>query len=179
MNRIGKLSTGVLLGLTALVVAGPAVLADGSGQGSHHFRARLRGFEETPAIVTAASGTIDLAIAPDDSSIDYTLTFADLEAPSLFAHIHVGERAVAGGVGAFLCGGGSKPPCPTTGGTVTGTILASDVVGPAAQGVAAGQLSRFLEAIRAGAAYANVHSTLHPGGEIRGQLHGADGDEAR
>lgn len=176
MTRIGKFSSGALLGLTALAVAGPAVLADGSREDSHHFRARLLGFEETPAIVTAASGTIDLAVAPDDSSIDYVLTFANLEAPSLFAHIHVGQRAVAGGVGAFLCGGGSKPPCPTTGGTVTGTILASDIVGPTAQGVAAGQLSRFLEAIRAQAAYANVHSTLHPGGEIRGQLHQVDGD---
>ena len=178
MNR--TITTGALAGLAALALAGPAVLADGSGDdGGHHFRARLRGWEETPANVTEATGTIDVTVAADGGSIDYVLTYTGLEAPSLFAHIHVGERAVAGGIAAFLCGGGDKPPCPTTAGTVSGTILATDIVGPAAQGVAAGQLSRLLEAIRAHSAYANVHTTLHPAGEIRGQLYPAHPDGPR
>jgi hypothetical protein len=33
-----------------------------------------------------------------------------------------------------------------------------------------------VDAIRAGATYANVHSTLYPGGEIRAQLEGDDDD---
>jgi hypothetical protein len=54
---------------------------------------------------------------------------------------------------------------------VTGTISAADVgTGSSAQGVAAGEFEEFIAAIRSGNAYANVHSTQSPGGEIRGQL---------
>jgi hypothetical protein len=44
------------------------------------------------------------------------------------------------------------------------------VIGPAGQGVAAGEFAEVLQAIRAGAAYANVHTTNFPAGEIRGQV---------
>jgi hypothetical protein len=78
---------------------------------------------------------------------------------------------VNGGVVFFLCGGGGKPACPaSTSGTVTGTVLAADVVALAAQGIAAGDLAAVLQMIRAGLGYANMHTPLHPGGEIRGQI---------
>jgi hypothetical protein len=48
--------------------------------------------------------------------------------------------------------------CPSP----SGTITAADVVGPTAQGVAPGEFDELVRAIRAGAAYANVHSTLFP-----------------
>jgi hypothetical protein len=86
------------------------------------------------------------------------------------AHIHVGQRGVAGGVSIFFCGGGGRPACPPGGGTVTGTATAADVVGPVAQGVGPGQLDRVIHAIRAGATYVNVHTSGHPAGEIRGQV---------
>jgi hypothetical protein len=40
----------------------------------------------------------------------------------------------------------------------------------APQQLAAGDLAAVITAIRAGAAYANVHTTLSTGGEIRGQI---------
>lgn len=43
--------------------------------------------------------------------------------------------------------------------------------GGAAQGIPAGDFAKALEAIRAGAAYANVHTQRRPGGEVRGQIH--------
>ena len=71
----------------------------------------------------------------------------------------------------FLCGGGGQPACPaTTSGTVTGTITAANVTGPTTQGIAAGDLTSALEALREGNAYANMHTTNIPGGEIRGQV---------
>ena len=79
---------------------------------------------------------------------------------------------------AFLCGGGGKPACPTPSGTVTGTITAADIIGPAAQGIGPGEFAEALRATRAGAAYVNVHTTVFPGGEIRGQISGRDhGDD--
>ena len=51
-----------------------------------------------------------------------------------------------------------------------GTSTAADVVGPAAQGIAAGEFEELVQAIRAQRTYANVHAAAFPGGEIRGQL---------
>ena len=87
----------------------------------------------------------------------------------IFAHVHFGNRSIAGGISAFLCGGGSKPRCPQFG-TVTGTITAADVIGPATQGIEAGAIAELIRAMRAGETYANVHSTKFPAGEIRAQI---------
>ena len=57
-----------------------------------------------------------------------------------------------------------------------GCSSATDVVGPAGQGIAAGEWEEFLDALRAGVTYANVHSTARPAGEIRAQLLDDDGD---
>jgi hypothetical protein len=38
------------------------------------------------------------------------------------------------------------------------------------QGIPAGAFADVLRAIRAGKAYANVHTSTSPGGEIRGQI---------
>jgi hypothetical protein len=120
-------------------------------------------------VSSVASGTFEAIIDDAASEIGFTLTFADLEAPVLFAHIHFGQRSVNGGVAAFLCGGGGKPACPQSG-TVTGTIVPADVVGPAGQGIAAGEFGELIAAIRAGRTYANVHSSKFPAGEVRGQI---------
>jgi hypothetical protein len=81
----------------------------------------------------------------------------------------VGQKGVNGGVSAFLFRGGSKPPCPLSG-TVTGVIVAADVVGPAAQGIAPGELAELMDPILSGVSYVNVHTNKHSSGEIRGQV---------
>jgi CHRD domain-containing protein len=137
-------------------------------------KATLSGYEETPSTIsTPASGSFVATIdeAADPPTITYTLTISPLTGAVLFAHVHFGARGTSGGVAAFLCGGGTKPaPCPQTGGTVTGTITPADVVGPTTQGIAPGEWAELVAAIRAGVAYANVHSTTWTGGEIRGQI---------
>jgi hypothetical protein len=47
---------------------------------------------------------------------------------------------------------------------------------PLKRAIAVGDFARILDAIRAGAAYANVHTTARPGGEVRGQIHSHDDD---
>jgi hypothetical protein len=79
---------------------------------------------------------------------------------------------VSGAVAAFLCGG-TKPACPAAGGTVSGTIVAADVLAIPAQGLAAGDLAGLLKAMRAGVTYANVHTATFGSGEIRGQIRGS------
>lgn len=164
----------VILALLAILGPSPSAYADDD---EVRLRARLRGFEETPAVSTAASGRFRGEITGGGTVIDFELSYSGLEANALFAHIHFGQRGVAGGVSAFFCGGGSKPAaCPARSGTVTGTIVAADVIGPTGQGIAAGEFAELVRAIRAGVTYANVHSTMFPSGEIRGQIKAHDDD---
>ncbi len=48
--------------------------------------------------------------------------------------------------------------------------------GNGTQQILAGELAEVIAAIRAGVAYANVHTTLSPGGEIRGQIRADEKD---
>jgi hypothetical protein len=138
-------------------------------------RASLRGFQEVPVISTNATGEFRGAINASDSELAYELEYSGLEGSVTQSHIHLGQRSVNGGVMIWLCGTGSNPgpagtpACPSAG-TVSRTVTAADVVGPAGQGVSAGEFAEALRAIRDGVAYANVHSSLFPGGEIRGQI---------
>jgi hypothetical protein len=49
-------------------------------------------------------------------------------------------------------------------------IVASSILGPAGQGLSAGEFDELVAAMRRGVTYVNVHSSTWPGGEIRGQL---------
>ena len=56
---------------------------------------------------------------------------------------------------------------------MSGIFRAADVLAsPTTQQLAAGQISAFVEAMRANSAYVNVHTAASPGGEIRGQVLG-------
>ena len=68
--------------------------------------------------------------------LHYVFRYSGLEGgSSLFAHVHFGQRAVAGGVSFFLCGGSTKPtPCPNVEGTVEGDVGPADVIGPSGAG---------------------------------------------
>jgi CHRD domain-containing protein len=138
------------------------------------FKTSLIGFEEVPSLSTTGGGTFELRIDHGDTGFDYTLSYSGLVGNVLQAHTHIGQQGVNGGIMVFFCTNlGNGPPgtqaCPQSG-TVTGRITAADVIGPSAQGIAAGEFAEVLKAIRGGAAYANVHSSVFPGGEIRGQL---------
>jgi len=135
----------------------------------------LSGFNEVPTLSSPASADFHAGINKDETEIQYELTYTGFVTPVLQAHLHLGKRAVNGGVMVFLCsnlgtGPAGTPACPTPAGTVTGTLTAASVVGPTAQGIAAGEFAEVVQAIRNGAAYANVHSQAFPGGEVRDQV---------
>ena len=162
------------------LLAVPA-MANDDHHGGHHIHARLIGFREVPAVSTVASGEFKATIAPDDQSIEYELTYRGLEGTVQQAHIHVAQRSVNGSIVIWLCGTAAlpgpagTPTCPQSG-TVSRTVTAADVVAgaTASQQLAAGELDEVIRALRAGVAYANVHTNLSPGGEIRGQIRGGD-----
>jgi len=147
------------------------------------FRTRLTGYNETSLTInTNASGEFKATISEDGTQIRYEETWRDLSAPVTQSHIHFGRPAITGGIVLFLCtnlnntpaGVPVAQPCPTTNpATITGTLTAADVIaltnGQSIDSGATG-FAEVLRAFKARAAYVNVHTTLHPSGEIRGQL---------
>ena len=131
----------------------------------------LTGFEEVPVVSTNGSGAFFARILPEDTGIDFVLIYEGLQGDTVTqAHIHLGQVGVNGAIVIHFCGSGGKPPCPPSPGTLAGTVTAADVVAVPAQGIAAGDLSEVIRAMRAGKAYANVHTNAFTGGEVRGQI---------
>ena len=160
----------------ALLALG-GLLATASVAKAEQIGALLTGYEESPSVSTTASGEFTATIDPN-GAIEYSETYSGLQAPVTQSHIHVGQLGVNGSIVIFLCQTaanpdptGLAPQCPQQG-TVHGTITTANVIAgsTASQQLAAGDLSAVITAIQAGAAYANVHTTVSPGGEIRGQI---------
>lgn len=169
------------IALSALISAPALAHSDGDDEGNdrrnnHVVKAELIGYQEVPSVSSTCEGEFRAKIGNDNSQIEFELSYENLEGDVQQAHIHFGQKDVNGGVSIFLCsnlgnGPAGTPSCPAPSGTVTGVRTAADAVGgAAAQGIAAGELEELIEAIHAGKAYANVHSTLFPGGECRGQI---------
>lgn len=169
------IGTGFIVGVT-LLATGATADVDKSGSTQGVIRERLSGYAETPlAISTTGTGQFRARINAAGNEITYTLDYSGTEGTVTQAHIHVGSPAQSGGISAFLCTNLGNGPvgtqaCPAAPGMVTGTIRPADIIGPAAQGIAAGQFAELVAAVRAGVTYANVHSTLYPAGELRAQL---------
>jgi hypothetical protein len=164
-----RLLTGLAGAASLLALTGAPVLADVA-------RTRLEGFQETPlTLSTTGQGECKVKINQARAEIQATVSYSDLEGSVTQSHIHFGQRGLSGGISLFFCtnlgnGPAGTQTCPAAPATVTATFHAADVIGPAEQGIAAGELDEVIEAIRTGNAYCNVHSTLYSAGEIRGQL---------
>jgi hypothetical protein len=182
MHRLSAKLLAVAASAAALVGGGVALAQDGKGHTrSSSFRATLIGYQEVPAVSTSASGEFRARLK--NGVVRWRLSYRDLEGAVQQAHVHFGQPAVNGGVSVFLCSNLAGAPagvqhCPAAPATITGTIAADDVVGPADQGIAPGELDELLAAMRAGVTYANVHSDKFPNGEMRGQI-GPRGDKHR
>lgn len=158
----------------ALVLVGGVASTAVADDGDFSVNTRLSGYEEVAAVSSDGAGDFSAKVDRSDQEITYTLEFGDLGSAVQQAHIHFGQRSVNGDIAVFLCSNLGNGPagtqaCPQEG-TITGTITPADVIGPANQGIAAGEFDELVDAIRARSTYVNVHSATHRGGEIRGQL---------
>jgi hypothetical protein len=186
---------GVVCVVTMILIAAAKVSADDKLHKDHNFFTRLSSFNEVHfvagppaalrgAISSAASGSFEATLNKSGNRVDYVLHYEGLESDVTQSHIHFGQRHTVGGIVVWLCQtpgtpapasvAASTPFCPgLREGTVTGSFNAAQVLAQTAQGIDAGQFDELIRAIRAGAAYANVHTTTFTPGEIRGQIKSA------
>ena len=175
------------LRLLVLVMAGLSLTAAGSSQNDdgRRLRADLTGYEEVPVVNTVASGKFRARISRDEQSIEYRLSYSGLQGTVSQAHIHIAQLSVNGSIVIWLCQTATNPgpathTCNPGSDDFTGTITAKDVIAgsTASQQLNANDLASVIAAIRAGAAYANVHTLPNStGGEIRGQIEVVDRDD--
>jgi len=172
--------------LTALAVVGVMAIpvrGDDGGGGRRAFRADMFAGAEVPFVSSGAKGTFRARLSDDGTSFEYTLDYDGFEGTVTQAHIHIAQPFASGGISVWLCKTdspappatvpGDTPVCGLPGGDgpeAEGVISAADVIGPTGQAVPAAAFEELLHLMRSGLAYANVHSTSAPGGEVRGQI---------
>ena len=161
--------------LAALACAtGTAALAD-----VHHFNAQLTGAAEVPASPSTATGVATLlyddqgTVDMGDDTWDFALSVFGLSAPASAYHIHgAALPSETAPVRVSL----DAPPfvALVSGGTllVGGDDIPAMMVPatPASPTNAGHPEMSFLDMLRNGLAYVNVHTPNFPAGEVRGQL---------
>ena len=112
-----------------------------------------------PAAAPGAQGTANVTLSPDESSLTATVNYSGLSGPATAAHIHAGKAGVAGPVVLPFGGDLSSP--------INKTFTAADYV---AAPNAPPDFPSFVQSLKSGGAYVNVHTAACKPGEIRGQI---------
>lgn len=153
----------VLVAVLVVAVALAAASSTGAGQETS-FVAQLAGRQEVPPVATNAQGRAVFQLNGSGTALTYRLTVSNITNVTM-AHIHLGARGQNGPVVVTLF------PGPTMTGRRDGTLAAGTITSASLSGPLAGQqLRALIRRMRDGGAYVNVHTTAHPGGEIRGQI---------
>jgi hypothetical protein len=126
-------------------------------------RTEMNGGEEVPGVATNAEGRGFFLVYAD--RIDFTIDTQGFGTDVQAAHIHLGPRGVNGPVIVPLF---SRETQGALSARLTGTIFPTDLVPNPERGVTT--FDDLRRAITSGRTYANFHTTLSPGGEIRGQI---------
>ncbi len=137
----------------ALAVSALSVAPAGAEQNRIFFTV-MTGSQETPPNTSPAIGAAVVLVNPSANQVCVVYTFAGLVAPAVAGHIHEAPPGVAGPIRIPF----RTPPAATSGADFFCTTASPDVV------------ARLLS--NPGNFYVNIHSTVYPGGEIRGQLTG-------
>jgi hypothetical protein len=145
--------------LIAVIAAAMLSLASAAYAKDQKFTADLSGAQEVSPVETAGTGKAEFE--SDGTSVAFELEWKDLSTSAFAAHIHCGVTGQNGPVGVTLFAGPRG-----TEGEVKSTFVAPDP----GNGCGWDDLADVLAAMAAGGAYVNIHTTQHPGGEIRGQI---------
>ena len=140
-------------GMTGTVVVQPVPSTPG-------FTAILNGANERPTAVTA-TGAGAASFTLNGSTMSYVVTFSRLSGVPIMSHIHApGNASQAAAV---------LVDFPTTTQTANNGVLTGSFTAAAIRNTAI-SMDSLLVLMRNGNAYVNVHTTLNPAGEIRGQI---------
>jgi len=139
--------------------------APGDALGDINFNVTLTTNQEVPvcdAASATATGTAEVTVPADGQSVIVeSVTWSNLSGDAIAAHIHSGAPGVAGPI---VLDFGANPESP-----FTRTFTAADYPSPPPEGAPA-TFAAFIEQMRAGNTYVNVHTPMCQPGEIRGQL---------
>ncbi|MEO6130989.1 MAG: CHRD domain-containing protein [Saprospiraceae bacterium] len=113
------------------------------------FDVALDGSRENPTVNTKGKALAIATIRPDLSEVEYFVVFDSLSGPVTSAHFHSAYEGTNGGVVINMSG------------DISGNIIAGS------QPVTIDLVNEMLE----GGLYMNIHTTDHPGGEVRGQVY--------
>jgi hypothetical protein len=153
---------------------------------AHHFRftASLSGSAESPTNNSPGSGHVVLTLDVDEGTMEVETTFANLVGTVTEAHIHAPTLAVGTGIADPATQLPSLGEFPT--GMAQGdyerelNLLQVDSYNPsfysASGGTVGDALGVLFNALQAGQAYFDIHTTTFPDGEIRGFLSRVLGD---
>jgi hypothetical protein len=135
------MAAAIALSVAGLAFAGTATAA------VQHYSTRLAGGSEVPANDSKGVGKVEATLDTKTKAFSYSVTYSGLTGPATMAHFH-GPAAP----------GANAPP------VIVVKNLASPMKGTAV--LTDGQIAD----LQAGRWYFNIHTSAHPGGEIRGQL---------
>lgn len=160
-----------ILALLFLTIAAPTILS----ADTITYDAVLSGASESPATPSTGTGSAIVTINTVAQTMEVNVTFSGLSSGDTASHIHC---CVAPGGNA-----GVATTTPTFPGFPSGVtagsydnvfdLTAASTYNPAfvtAQGSVANAETVLLAGLAAADAYLNIHTTLYPGGEIRGYL---------
>jgi CHRD domain-containing protein len=159
-------------------------------QQQKQFVAKLSGENEVPPVSTAATGTANFTVSPNEQSLRYTLTVHNISGVT-DADIHWGTAYQDGPVVISLFNS-STPTDKVNGILAKGTITSSDIKDNMTskpgfmeivakgtmtskpsiihvQGVV-GSVSDLIILLTSSDAYVSIHTQMHNNGEIRGQI---------
>ncbi|MCL5103695.1 MAG: CHRD domain-containing protein [Armatimonadetes bacterium] len=116
------------------------------------FEAVLSGLNEVPPRATPATGYASVLLSDDQTQVTINMNWNDLLAPATASHIH--------GPATTSTNGPVVIPILGVAGTTSGSISQTSAITPL-----------LVSQLQSGLLYVNVHTSIYPGGEIRGQLY--------
>ena len=112
------------------------------------FTTQLRSANEVPPVSSIGTGQVDAVLNKDTNLLRWKLSYANLSGPATAGHFH-GPAPVGANARVVLPFPGQMAPVMEGSATLTAAQVAD---------------------LLAGRWYANIHTSAHPGGELRGQM---------
>ena len=149
----------ILMALAALLLVTVVVPGAGATKGTDYLAPLSAAQEVEDVDAPGAGGSAHFWV--EGNVLHFEVTVRHLTGPAVQAHIHgPADRSINAGVSIWLCGPAGSPAGTVCSSTTDGVLVAGSATVTTEQ----------LAMLDAKMGYANVHTALHPGGEVRGQV---------